>query len=105
MKISEAEFRELLAKSTVPVVADFYAEWCGPCKAFGPMFERVGKQMAPGYAFCKVNIDEAGNLCNEVGVRVVPTLMIFNGKRKVASHEGSFASEAALETFVKKSAK
>ena len=103
MKISESEFRELLEKAKVPVVADFYADWCGPCRSFGPMFERVGKKMAPQFSFCKINIDEATALCEEVGVRVVPTIMVFNQSRKVAVHEGGFAAEADLEKFVKKS--
>ena len=105
MNISESEFRDLLEKAKVPVVVDFFATWCGPCKSFGPIFERVGKQMAPEFSFCKIDIDEATALCEEVGVRVVPTIMVFDENRKVAEHEGGFSSEKDLETFVKKSVK
>lgn len=105
MKITESEFRDLLEKTKVPVVADFYADWCGPCKSFGPVFDRVGKKMAPEFSFCKINIDEATTLCDETGVRVVPTIMIFDQSRKIAEREGGFANEADLERFVKNSIK
>ena len=101
MKITESEFRELLEKTKVPVVADFYADWCGPCRAFGPTFEAAGKRMAPEFAFCKINIDEATALCQEVDVRVVPTIMVFRENRKIAEHEGGFASEKDLEKFIR----
>ena len=105
MKITESEFRDLLNKAKVPVVVDFFAIWCGPCRLFGPMFEKVGKRMAPEFSFCKVDIDEAAALCDEVGVRVVPTVMVFDSNRKVAEHEGGFASEKDLEAFVKSAVK
>ena len=101
MQITESEFRDLLEKAKVPVVVDLYADWCGPCRNFGPCFERVGKKMAPEFSFCKVNIDEATSLCDEVGVRVVPTIMVFNQSRKIDTHEGGFASEGELEKWVK----
>ena len=105
MKITESEFRDLLEKTKVPVVADFYADWCGPCRAFGPIFEQAASDLAPEFSLCKVNIDEASTLADEVGVRVVPTVMVFNQSRLVATHEGGFADAKALETFIRESIK
>jgi len=105
MKTTESEFREVLEKAKVPVVADFYADWCGPCRAFGPIFEKAAETLAPKFSLCKVNIDEAAALCEEVGVRVVPTVMVFNDSRIIATHEGGFASVKELEAFVKASVK
>jgi len=100
MKITETEFRDLMEKTKVPVVACFFASWCGPCRAFAPVFERVSEKMAPGFAFCKLDIDEATQLCGEVGVRVVPTVMLFNKNRVVATHDGGFAGERELQQWI-----
>jgi len=105
MKITESEFRETLEKAKVPVVADFYADWCGPCRAFGPIFEKTAFNLAPQFSLCKVNIDEASALAEEVGVRVVPTIMVFEQSRLIAAHEGGFASEKELESFIRASVK
>lgn len=101
MKISEEEFRDTLDVAKVPVVVDFYAEWCGPCKVFGPRFERVSKKM-PDFSFCKVDIDTAEALCEELGVEVIPTVMVFENSRMLAQHQGGFASEDELQMFISK---
>jgi len=101
MKATESQFRETLEKAKVPVVVDFYADWCGPCRSFAPIFERAAKSLAPDFSCCMVNIDEASALAEEVGVRVIPTIMVFDETRLVASHEGGFESEKELISFVK----
>ena len=105
MKATESQFRDILEKAKVPVVVDFYADWCGPCRAFGPIFEKAASALAPEFSLCKVNIDEASVLCEEVGVRVVPTVMVFDGARIIATHEGGFGSVKELELFIKNSVK
>ena len=103
MNITESEFRDLLEKVKVPVVVVFSANWCGPCKGFAPIFEQSAKNMAPEFSYCKIDIDEATALCDEVGIRVVPTIMVFENNRQIASHEGGFANVADLEKFVRQS--
>lgn len=105
MKATESQFRETLEKAKVPVVVDFYADWCGPCRAFGPIFEKAASDLAPKFSLCKVNIDEAAALAEEVGVRVVPTIMVFENTKLVATHEGGFASGKDLEAFIRDSVK
>jgi thioredoxin len=105
MKITESEFRDLLEKTEGPVVADFYADWCGPCRAFGPVFEKTGAGLKDKFSFCKINIDEADALCEELGISVVPTIMVFNNSRVVAQHEGGFPTAAELTKFINSSIK
>jgi len=105
MKATESQFRELLEKAKVPVVVAFYADWCGPCRSFAPIFEKAAGDLAPDFSLCKVDIDEATALCEEVSVRVVPTIMVFDETRIVATNEGGFTSEKDLETFIKDSVK
>jgi len=105
MKATESQFRETLEKAKVPVVVDFYADWCGPCRAFAKVFEASAKNLAPDFSLCMVNVDEATSLCEEVGVRVIPTIMVFDATRLIATHEGGFESASELETFIKSSVK
>ena len=101
MKLTESEFRETLEKAKVPVVADFYANWCGPCRTFGPIFREAAEKLAPKFSLCMVDIDEASTLAEEVGVRVIPTVMVFDDTRVVATHEGGFESVKDLVTFLR----
>lgn len=102
MKVSEDEFRDVLDVAKVPVVVDFYANWCGPCKALMPKFERVAEKMQPDFSFCKVDIDTAESLCEELGVEIIPTIMVFENSRMLAQHQGGFASEDELVSFIEK---
>jgi len=77
--ITDDTFDQEVLKSDVPVLVDYWAEWCGPCKAIGPVLEDV----APGYAgkvrIVKMNIDENPNTPPKYGIRSIPTLMLFKG--------------------------
>lgn len=80
---THAEFQSLL-DSTMYVVADFYADWCGPCKQIAPLYEQFAKQSAiPGYlAFAKVNVDNNRQTAAQYGISAMPTFMFFkNGKQ------------------------
>ena len=77
--VSDDTFEQEVLKSDVPVLVDYWAEWCGPCKAIGPVLEDV----APGYEgkvrIVKMNIDENPNTPPKYGIRSIPTLMLFKG--------------------------
>jgi thioredoxin 1 len=76
----EATFAELVLKSQVPVLVDFYADWCGPCQQLAPVLEQVASEM-PGARIVKVNIDHSPTLATEYGVDSIPSLKVFkNGK-------------------------
>lgn len=83
IKTTDSDFAAEVLQSDVPVVVDFWAEWCGPCKAIGPALEEISDEMADKVKIVKVNIDENPMTPGQYGVRSIPTLMIFeNGEVK-----------------------
>ena len=83
IKTTDSDFAAEVLQSDKPVVVDFWAEWCGPCKAIGPALEEISDEMADKVKIVKVNIDENPMTPGQYGVRSIPTLMIFeNGELK-----------------------
>ncbi len=79
----------LLASSPLPVVVDFWAPWCGPCRAMAPMFEQAASELAGKARFVKVNVDEQQALAQRHGIRAIPTLVLFRGGAEVKRHSGA----------------
>ncbi len=76
------------------IVIDFYAEWCGPCKKFAPIYEKVaGSALFKNVVFAKVNIDKEGELCSLFKVRSVPTIVFVKNGKEVAHHVGYLSEE------------
>lgn len=75
--LSEAEFQNFVANSNGALVVDFWAPWCGPCRAMAPVLEQVAASHGGRVQVRKVNVDEAPALANEFGVRSIPTLVLF----------------------------
>lgn len=81
MNITSKNFEEEVLKSDLPVLVDFWASWCGPCKMMTPVVEQIERDMDGKAKVCKVNIDEEQNLAMEYGIMSIPTFLIFkNGK-------------------------
>jgi len=79
----------LLAGSQLPVVVDFWAPWCGPCRAMAPMFEQAASELAGKARFVKVNVDEQQALAQRHGIRAIPTLILFRDGAEVKRHSGA----------------
>ncbi len=78
-KVTDASFDADVLKSAEPVVVDFWAEWCGPCKMIGPSLEEISAEMAGKVKIVKMNVDENPATAAKFGIRSIPTLMMFKG--------------------------
>ena len=88
MNITSKNFEEEVLKSDLPVLVDFWASWCGPCKMMTPVVEQIEKDMDGKAKVCKVNIDEEQNLAMEYGIMSIPTFLIFKDGKVVNSVVG-----------------
>jgi thioredoxin 1 len=101
-KVSDASFEADVIKSPSPVVVDFWAEWCGPCKAIGPALEEIAQTLGNKAKIVKVNVDENPGVAAKYGIRGIPTLMIFKDG-KVASTKVGAAPKNQLQSWIEQS--
>lgn len=78
IQVTEDNFDEVVMKNEKPVLIDFYADWCGPCKMLGPVVEQISEKYADTYVFCKVNVDEQPGLALRYQVMSIPMLVAMN---------------------------
>lgn len=87
--VTEQTFDSVVLKSTVPVLVDFWAPWCGPCKAMGPSVDKLAGELGAQLKVVKINTDESQDLASNLGINSIPTFMVFKGGKMVARQMGA----------------
>ena len=100
IEVSDDNFQETVIDSEMPILLDFWAEWCGPCKAYGPVYERISEEF-PDVVFGKIDTEEQQALAGMFGIRSIPTTMAFKEGIGVFMQPGALP-EAALRDLVVK---
>ena len=95
-RVDDATFDEEVLKSQVPVLVDFVARWCGPCRVMAPIVERFAAEGAGRLKVVTVDTDESPGIAQRYGVRAVPTVLVFRNGAKTASHLGTATKEKLL---------
>jgi thioredoxin 1 len=102
-KVTDASFEADVLGSTEPVVVDFWAEWCGPCRMIAPALDEIATEMAGKVKIVKLNVDENPAVSAKFGIRSIPTLMVFKGGKLVAQKAGA-APKSDLSKWISASA-
>lgn len=96
LEITDANFQETVLNSSKPVIVDFWAEWCGPCRMVGPIVEEIGKENPDTVVVGKVNVDFNPGITAKYGIRNIPTLLYFKGGQVVDKQVGAVPKQVIL---------
>jgi thioredoxin 1 len=99
VKVTDANFESEVMGASGPVVVDFWAEWCSPCKMIGPVLEEIATEMQDKVTIAKLNVDENPGVAGTYGIRSIPTLMLFKGGKKTSAKVGA-APKGELKRWI-----
>ena len=101
LEVNDANFDQEVLQSEQPVLVDFWAEWCGPCKAIGPIVDGVAAAYAGKLKVAKINVDHNGSTPSRYGIRGIPTLLFFKGG-KIADQIVGYKTQSEIEEKVQR---
>lgn len=99
LEITDATFEAEVLQESLPVIVDFWAKWCAPCRALAPTIDELSKEYEGKVKICKLEVDENPEKASQFGIRSIPTLMLFKGGAKVEQLVGG-ASKQAIEKLI-----
>ncbi len=100
LAVSDADFDKVVLQSPEPVLVDFFAEWCGPCKAMAPALEQVAAELKGKVKVAKLDVDQNPGVTQKYTIQAMPTLMIFKGGKKVAERVGALTQKKQLQDWI-----
>ena len=101
--VTDASFEQEVLKSSEPVLVDFHAQWCGPCKAMAPALDQVAAELKGKVKVVKVDVDENPKVTGASGIQAMPTLLLFKGGKVAAQHTGAIVQKKKLEDWITQS--
>ena len=97
LKLTDAEFESQVIKSEIPILVDYWAEWCGPCKMIAPVLEEVAQELSGKVLIGKLNVDENTQTPPKYGIRGIPTLMLFKNGETVGTQVGALSKNDLIK--------
>ena len=99
LHINDADFETVVAQSDIPVLVDFWAPWCGPCKMIAPILDEIAPEFESKEKIVKINVDDNQLVAGQFGVRSIPTLLLFKNRQLVATQVGALPKNQ-LSAFI-----
>lgn len=99
IQLTSENFKQEVGEARVPVLVDFWASWCGPCKMMGPVVEQIAEDMGDSARVCKINIDEQPELASQYNVMSIPTFILFKDGKEVNRTIGAMPKEELARLF------